>query len=127
VVDRLGGYDTGLGPGGAALSSGERQLVALARTYLSPARFVVLDEATCHLDATAEARAERAFAARDGALVVVAHRISSATRARRILLLDGARATLGTHAELRESSALYADLVGAWHLVSVPFTLKEVN
>lgn len=96
------------------LTRAERQLVALARAYLSPARFVILDEATCHLDPEAEARAEEAFAARPGTLLVIAHRMSSALRARRVLVLDGAHATLGTHDELLESSALYRDLIGHW-------------
>ncbi|MGW5264084.1 ATP-binding cassette domain-containing protein [Microbispora sp. NPDC004025] len=98
----------------AELSAGERQLVALARTYLSPARLVVLDESTCHLDPAAEARAEAAFAAREGTVIVVAHRISSALRARRVLVMDGTRVLLGTHAEMVAASPLYADLVGHW-------------
>ena len=98
VVERLSGYDAVLVP--AALSAGERQLVALTRAYLSPARLVVLDEATCHLDAAAEERAERAFAARPGSLIVIAHRMTSARRARRVLLLDGTQAWIGTHEEL---------------------------
>ncbi|GAA4196044.1 ATP-binding cassette domain-containing protein [Microbispora amethystogenes] len=98
----------------AELSAGERQLVALARTYLSPARLVVLDESTCHLDPAAEARAEAAFAARGGTLVVVAHRISSALRARRVLVMDGTRVRLGSHEEMVAASPLYADLVGHW-------------
>ncbi|MEV6596319.1 ABC transporter ATP-binding protein [Actinoplanes sp. NPDC051346] len=112
VVRRLGGYDAHVTPD--ALSAGERQLVALTRAYLSPARLVLLDEATCHLDAAGEARAEQAFAARPGALVVVAHRVSSALRASRILLLDGEAATLGTDNSLRGTSPLYRDLVGHW-------------
>ncbi|WP_311931605.1 ABC transporter ATP-binding protein [Microbispora sp. H11081] len=98
----------------AELSAGERQLVALARTYLSPARLVVLDESTCHLDPAAEARAEEAFAARGGTVIVVAHRISSALRARRVLVMDGTRVLLGTHEEMVAASPLYADLVGHW-------------
>jgi ATP-binding cassette subfamily C protein len=112
LVERLGGYHAEVAPD--ALSAGERQLVALARAYLSPASLVLLDEATCHLDAASEARAEQAFAARPGALVVVAHRVSSALRARRILLMDGAAATLGTDRSLRITSPLYRDLVGHW-------------
>lgn len=115
TLARLGGYDAEIPPGGGTLSAGERQLIALARVFLSPARVVVLDEATCHLDSAAEARAEKAFAARRGTLVVIAHRISSAMRADRILLLDGASAALGTHDELLAGSDLYADLVGHWH------------
>ncbi|MCW2900059.1 MAG: antibiotic transporter ATP-binding protein [Streptosporangiaceae bacterium] len=112
LAARLGGYDAQLDP--AALSAGEAQLIALCRAYLSPARMVVLDEAACHLDPTAEAIAERAFAERPGTLVVIAHRISSALRARRILVLDGLSARLGSHDELLQSSALYRDLVGHW-------------
>jgi ATP-binding cassette, subfamily C, bacterial len=112
LAERLGGYDAELDP--AILSAGERQLVALARAYLSPARLVVLDEATCHLDPTAEAVAEHAFAARGGTLVVVAHRISSASRARRILVMDGRHAVMGPHDDLVARSPLYRDLVGHW-------------
>ena len=112
LVRRLGGLDAELDP--HALSAGERQLLTLVRAYVAPARLVILDEATCHLDPAAEARVERAFAERDGSLVVIAHRISSALRARRVLVLDGGRAVAGTHDELLVSSALYRDLVGFW-------------
>ncbi len=112
LVERLGGCHAYLEP--AVLSAGERQLITLTRAYLSPARLVILDEATCHLDAVAHSRVERAFAQRPGTLVVVAHRISSALHARRVLVLDGSRALLGTHQELLICSALYRDLVGHW-------------
>jgi ATP-binding cassette subfamily C protein len=112
LVERLGGYDVALDA--AALSAGERQLLTLVRAYISPARLVVLDEASCHLDPGAEAVVERAFARRAGTLIVVAHRISSALRAQRILVLDGPQPALGTHAELLRESALYRDLVGHW-------------
>lgn len=108
LLERLGGLDAVLDP--AALSAAERQLVALARAHVSPAPLVLLDEATCHLDPAAEARAERAFTGRT--LVVVAHRTGSARRADRVLLMDGARAELGTHEELLARSAFYRDLTG---------------
>ncbi|MEV5947009.1 ABC transporter ATP-binding protein [Streptomyces sp. NPDC051993] len=112
LLARLGGLDAVLDP--AALSAGERQLVALARAHASPAPLVLLDEATCHLDPVAEARAERAFGERPGrTLVVVAHRTGSARRADRVLLMDGARAELGTHEELLARSAFYRDLTGS--------------
>jgi ATP-binding cassette subfamily C protein len=114
MISRLGGYDVEIPPGGGTLSSGERQLIALARVYLSPAQVVILDEATCHLDPMAEARAEQAFAERHGTLVVIAHRISSVLRAERILLMDGADPLLGTHEDLLACSPLYAELVGHW-------------
>ncbi|NUR90986.1 MAG: ABC transporter ATP-binding protein, partial [Nonomuraea sp.] len=112
LVERLGGYDAVLDP--ATLSAGQRQLVALVRAHLTPAPLIILDEATCHLDPAAEARAENAFAARGGTLIVVAHRLTSALRARRVLLMDGARITIGTHDELIRTSPLYADLAGHW-------------
>jgi ATP-binding cassette subfamily C protein len=112
LVSRLGGYDARIAPAG--LSAGERQLIALARAYLAPAPVAILDEATCHLDPAAEEQAEAAFARRGGTLIVVAHRITSARRARRILVLDGVRAQAGRHEELLASSPMYRDLAGYW-------------
>ncbi|KEF07530.1 MULTISPECIES: ATP-binding cassette domain-containing protein [Streptomyces] len=113
LLARLGGPDGTLVP--SELSAGERQLIALVRAYLAPAPLVVLDEATCHLDPAAEARAERAFAARPGGtLIVVAHRISSALRADRVLVMDGTHARTGRHGDLLRRSALYRELTGGW-------------
>ncbi|WP_369524646.1 ATP-binding cassette domain-containing protein [Streptomyces agglomeratus] len=110
---RLGGPDATVAP--RELSAGERQLIALARAHLAPVPVVMLDEATCHLDPAAEARAERAFARRpDTTLIVVAHRISSARRADRVLVMDGTHAVSGSHDELIRCSALYRDLAGGW-------------
>jgi ATP-binding cassette, subfamily C, bacterial len=112
LADRLGGLTATVQP--ALLSAGERQLIALTRAYLSPAPVAILDEATCHLDPAAEARAEAAFAARPGTLIVIAHRISSALRASRVLVLDGSTAQAGDHSELLACSPMYRDLVGYW-------------
>jgi ATP-binding cassette subfamily C protein len=112
LVQRLGGFGAEVRPD--MLSAGERQLISAVRSYLSPAPLVVLDEATCHLDPPAEALVEEAFARRPGSLVVIAHRLSSALRARRILLMDGTTTLVGTHEELLAGSALYRDLVGYW-------------
>ncbi|MCK8678592.1 ATP-binding cassette domain-containing protein [Streptomyces lichenis] len=112
LVRRLGGLDAVLDP--RRLSAGERQRLALGRAHLSPAPLLLLDEATCHLDPDTEERAERALAARPGTLVVVAHRISSAVRADRVLVLDGDRARCAPHRELLGRSELYRDLVGRW-------------
>ncbi|MFD9405776.1 ATP-binding cassette domain-containing protein [Streptomyces sp. NPDC059989] len=113
LVERLGGLDAEVSP--RLLSRGESQQLALAAAYLSPAPLLLLDEATCHLDPRTEERAERALADRPGTLVVVAHRVSSAARADRVLVLDGTRAVCGTHAELPARSPLYRDLVGSWN------------
>ncbi|MFK0216646.1 ATP-binding cassette domain-containing protein [Streptomyces vinaceus] len=116
LVAKLGGLDAEVSP--RLLSRGESQQLALAAAYLSPAPLLLLDEATCHLDPAAEERAERALAERGGTLVVVAHRVSSAARADRVLVLDGTRAVCGTHEELPARSPLYRDLVGRWHRTS---------
>ncbi|WP_231333486.1 ATP-binding cassette domain-containing protein [Actinomadura graeca] len=112
LVRDLGGYGATVDP--AALTEGQRQLIALCRAYLAPAPLVVLDEAAYRLDAAAEARAEEAFARRPGTLVVIAHRVSSAVRARRVLVLDGTRAHVGRHPGLAAVSPLYRDLIGRW-------------
>jgi ATP-binding cassette subfamily C protein len=110
LVARLGGYDAVIDPG--TLSAGERQLIAVARAHLTPAPVLILDEATCHLDPVAEERVERVLAGRSGGtLIVVAHRISSALRAQRIVLMDGADLVTGTHRELIATAPLYRDLV----------------
>ncbi|MFA1549819.1 ATP-binding cassette domain-containing protein [Actinomadura chokoriensis] len=114
TVQRLGGHDARIPPGGGTLSQGERQLVTLARAYLSAAPVTILDEATCHLHPAAEARAETALAERGGTLIVIAHRISSAERAQQVLLLDDPAPLLGTHDSLLADSPLYAELVGHW-------------
>jgi ABC-type multidrug transport system fused ATPase/permease subunit len=116
LVSRLGGHQAVVNP--AALSAGERQLIALTRAYLSPAPIAILDEATCYLDPAAEGQAEAAFASRHGTLIVVAHRITSALRAQRVLVLDGNRAQAGDHASLLATSAMYQDLVGYWSVTS---------
>jgi ABC-type multidrug transport system fused ATPase/permease subunit len=114
TLARLGGYEATIPAGGEGLSPAERQLIALARVHLCPARIVILDEATCHLDPTAEALAENGFARRPGTLIVIAHRISSAERADRILLFSGTTPEVGTHDDLLARSDLYAELVGYW-------------
>ena len=112
LMQRLGGFEALLNP--SELSAGERQLITLVRAHVSPASLIILDEATCHLDPEAEARAELAFTRRRGTLIVIAHRMSSAMRARRVLVLDGTRALVGTHDQLLEQSGLYRTLAGYW-------------
>jgi ATP-binding cassette subfamily C protein len=111
LLERLGGLPAYVRP--AELSAGERQLLTLVRAYLAPAPVAVLDEATCHLDPAAEERVEAAFAAR-GPLVVIAHRISSAERASRVLLLDPDGPLLGDHESLRAISPRYREMTGYW-------------
>ncbi|HKS45070.1 MAG TPA: ABC transporter ATP-binding protein [Amycolatopsis sp.] len=112
LFGRLGGLDAELGH--SALSAGEAQLLGLARVYASPARVIILDEATSNLDPVAEASAENAFSARGGILVVIAHRLSAAVRAHRVLVMDGRATLLGSHRTLLSESPRYAALMNAW-------------
>ncbi|MFD2417698.1 ABC transporter ATP-binding protein [Amycolatopsis pigmentata] len=112
LVARLGGLDGDLGHD--VLSAGEAQLLGLARVYAGPARVIILDEATSNLDPVAEVLAERAFTARGGVLVVIAHRLSAALRANRVLVMDGRATLLGDHSTLLRESPRYAALVNAW-------------
>lgn len=87
------GLDTALGPGGAALSAGEEQLVAFARLLVRDVQVVVLDEATARMDPLTEARvvaaSERLLSGRTG--VLVAHRLSTIERADIVAVLDHGR------------------------------------
>lgn len=114
VLRRLGGLDAAVETTTGGLSEGERQLISLTRVHLSPAPIVILDEATCYLDPVAEQRAEQAFEGQGRTLIVIAHRMTSSLRARRVLVMDGTSVMVGSHEELLGTNALYADLHGLW-------------
>jgi ATP-binding cassette, subfamily B, bacterial len=101
---------------GSSLSSGERQLVALARAFLARPRVLILDEATSNLDLASEAQVERALdAVLEGrTAIVIAHRLATAMRADRIAVVDRGVAELGTHDELVALGGRYAALFAAW-------------
>ena len=107
------GLDTLVGDRGYRLSGGEKQRVAIARLLLKAPDFVVLDEATAHLDSESEAAIQRALkkvlAGRTS--LVIAHRLSTVREADQILVVDGGRVVeRGRHAELLAAGGLYADL-----------------
>lgn len=102
---------------GSSLSSGERQLLALARAFLSQPRVLVLDEATSNLDLQSETRIERALdAVLEGrTAIIIAHRLATAMRADRIAVIhDGELLELGSHEELVERGGRYAALFDTW-------------
>ncbi|MCX7620238.1 MAG: ABC transporter ATP-binding protein/permease [Acidimicrobiales bacterium] len=118
LIDRLpGGLNARIHERGSSLSSGERQLLALARAFLARPRVLVLDEATSNLDLGSEAKIERALDAVLGGRtsIVIAHRLSTAMRADRIAVLDGGQIVeIGTHDELLALGGHYAQMYATW-------------
>ncbi|HEX6739537.1 MAG TPA: ABC transporter ATP-binding protein, partial [Vicinamibacteria bacterium] len=113
ILDLPQGYDTVLGEDGCTLSGGQRQRLALARALLREAPIVILDEPTSALDLATESRVwgqvEELLAGRT--LIVIAHRLSTARRADRIVVLDeGAIVEDGAHDVLLARGGAYAHL-----------------
>ncbi|MEV2274852.1 ABC transporter ATP-binding protein [Nocardiopsis sp. NPDC049922] len=111
------GLDTPVGQRGESLSAGERQLVALVRAYVADPDLLVLDEATSAVDPHTEVRIQRALdrLTRGRTSVAIAHRLSTAEAADRVLVFDQGRIVQsGTHDELVGRPGVYADLYASW-------------
>lgn len=111
------GLRTAVGAGGHALTPQQEQQLALARLVLLDPPVAILDEATADADSAdadvLEQAAQAALAGRTA--LVVAHRLSQAARADRILVMErGAIVEQGTHDELRRAGGRYAALWAAW-------------
>ncbi len=107
------GYNTLIAEGGANLSTGQRQLICIARAILVDPSIIILDEATSSVDTLTEALIQRALSrlleARTA--VVIAHRLSTVRNADRIFVIDrGMIVDEGTHEELSSREGLYRTL-----------------
>ena len=103
IMDFPAGYSTLVGERGLKLSGGEKQRVAIARTLLKDPSVMVFDEATSSLDSSTERTIQTALdrASRERTTLVVAHRLSTITRAEQILVLEQGRVVeRGSHADL---------------------------
>jgi ATP-binding cassette, subfamily B, bacterial len=118
VIDRTPeGIDTVVHERGQTLSSGERQLIALGRAFLTRPRVLVLDEATSNLDLQSETMIEAALDVllENRTAILIAHRLSTAMRADRIVVVDEGRVIEeGPHAELVALGGRYAEMYATW-------------
>ena len=106
-------YDTEVGERGVTLSGGQRQRIAIARAILRDAPILLLDEATSALDAESEAFIQQAIdkLTQNRTTLVIAHRLATVRNANRILVLENGKLIAeGKHAELINTSPLYARL-----------------
>jgi ABC-type bacteriocin/lantibiotic exporter with double-glycine peptidase domain len=108
------GYSTPLIDGGAAISGGQKQRLALARALVRNPAILLLDEATSALDAITERCIQDSLDTLKCTRIVIAHRLSTVRRADMILVVDDGRIVeLGKHEELMQKSGLYAELVAS--------------
>lgn len=123
------GLDTVVGDGGHQLTPEQAQQLAVARIVLSDPWFVVMDEATAEAGSSGAAKLEQAAEAamRGRTALVVAHRLTQARSADRVLVMhDGSITEQGTHDELLAVNGRYAELWRAWsHRASSPWTPKD--
>ncbi len=110
-IDRLpDGIDTVLSEGGASISSGERQLISIARAIARNPDLIILDEATSYIDSETEHNIQEALVNLmvNRTSIVVAHRLSTARDADRIIVLSrGQIIETGAHAELMQQKGFY--------------------
>lgn len=117
LIERLPlGLDTPCHERGASLSSGERQLLALARVFLGKPRVLILDEATSNVDQQSESKIEGALdTLLDGrTAIIIAHRLATAMRAEVIAVIkDKGIIEMGSHDELVAQNGYYAEMYQA--------------
>ncbi len=117
-IDELtNGLDTQVGERGSALSVGERQLVTLARAAIADPDLLILDEATSAVDPATEVRISSALAhlMTNRTVVTIAHRLSTAESADRVLVFDEGRIVQdGSHTSLLAEGGIYAGLYASW-------------
>lgn len=117
LIERLPlGLDTPCHERGASLSSGERQLLALARVFLGKPRVLILDEATSNVDQQSESKIEGALdTLLDGrTAIIIAHRLATAMRAEVIAVIkDKGIIEMGSHDKLVAQNGYYAEMYQA--------------
>jgi ATP-binding cassette subfamily B protein len=113
IIEALGGLDASIAERGSTLSTGEKQLLAFARTLAHDPAILVLDEATAHVDTISESLIQKALEKlmEGRTAIVIAHRLSTIQRCDRILVVHhGELREEGTHQSLLASNGIYARL-----------------
>jgi ATP-binding cassette subfamily B protein len=113
VASLPAGYDTMIDDDGGAISAGEKQLITIARAFLSNPALLILDEATSSVDTRTELLVQRAMSAlrKDRTSFVIAHRLSTIRDADLILVMERGRIVeQGSHKALLEKDGAYAAL-----------------
>ncbi len=116
IMQLENGYDTELSDGGSTLSSGQKQLLAFARTMVSQPRILILDEATSSIDTHTEMLVQQGIEnmLKGRTSFVIAHRLSTIKKADRIFVIDhGCIQESGSHKELIEKKGQYYELYQA--------------
>jgi len=111
IIERLPqGLDTVLSEGGKSISSGERQLISIARAFARDPEIIMLDEATSYVDSETERQIETALnnLMEGRTSIIIAHRLTTAQRADRVIVLNKGRLIeSGTHQELMKIKGFY--------------------
>jgi len=108
------GVLTRVGEGGHELSTGQKQLLALARVLVRDPKILILDEATANIDSMTEMLVEKALRATVSSRtsILIAHRLSTIREADRIVVLDGGRVVeAGSYQQLLDQGGLFRTLV----------------
>ena len=129
ILGLPGGYDHLLSERGRSLSSGQRQLIALARAELVDPAILLFDEATSNLDLATEARVTAAMrlVSHGRTTVVIAHRLQTAKNADRIAVLNAGRVVeVGTHDELVALGGRYASMWETFELLGGASSARTV-
>jgi len=120
VTQKPDGYDTQVGERGQALSSGERQRIAIARALLPDPRIIILDEATSQVDVETERQIQEAVErlVKGRTTFAIAHRLATLRSANKLIVLkEGQIAEIGTHDELMQKQGEFYRLVQTYQEV----------
>ena len=114
IMELPDGYDTVIGEGGATLSGGEKQRIAIARAIMKDAPIIILDEATANVDPENEKELTEAInnLTKQKTIIMIAHRLKTVRNADQIIVVDKGRIVQkGKHEELMMQEGIYKNFI----------------